>query len=140
MSGKSPETAATHTGSCLCGQVRITVRGELGAADACHCVQCRRQSGHYFASTNVPRAALSVTGMEHVRWYQASAQVRRGFCSHCGSVLFWDPPARDWIAIAMGAFDAPTGSRLTKHIFVAEQGDYYSITDGLPQYPRWPEQ
>ncbi len=39
----------------------------------------------------------------------------------------------DWIAIAMGAFDTPTSTHLDKHIFVAEKGDCYQITDGLPQ-------
>ena len=72
-------------------------------------------------------------GEEHVRWYQASAKVRRGFCGTCGSFLFWDPPARASIAIAMGAFDGPTGTSLGHHIFVADQGDYYTIADGLPQ-------
>jgi hypothetical protein len=47
--------------------------------------------------------------------------------------LFWDPIERDWIAIAMGSFDAPTSTHLEKHIFVAEKGDYYKIDDGLPQ-------
>jgi len=47
--------------------------------------------------------------------------------------LFWDPPHKDWIAVAMGAFDGPTGTRLNKHIFVADKGDYYDIGDGLPQ-------
>jgi hypothetical protein len=121
--------------SCLCGRVTFVVTGDLAAADACHCVQCRKQSGHYFASTNVPRAALVVTGEQNVTWYQSSAKVRRGFCATCGSSLFWDPPARDWIAVAMGAFDTPTETRLGMHIFVAEKGDYYEITDGLPQNP-----
>ena len=49
-----------------------------------------------------------------------------------GSFLFWDPYDRDWIAVAMGACDAPTSAHLEKHIFVAEKGDYYEITDGLP--------
>jgi len=120
-------------GACLCGRVSFSVAGDLPAADACHCVQCRKQSGHYFASTNVHRASLAITGQEQVSWYQSSANVRRGFCSTCGSFLFWDPPARDWIAIAMGAFDTPTSTRLEKHIFVAEKGDYYQITDALPQ-------
>jgi len=62
-------------------------------------------------------------------------RVRRGFCSICGSVLFWDPIGRDKIAIAMGAFDAPTGTRLAMHIFTADKGDYYDIADGLPQKP-----
>ena len=34
-----------------------------------------------------------------------------------------------------GAFDTPTAAHLEKHIFVAEKGDYYEITDGLPQSP-----
>ena len=122
-------------GSCLCGQVSFAVDAALAPPDACHCVQCRKQSGHYFASTNVPRAALSVAGLEKVSWYQSSAKVRRGFCSTCGSTLFWDPADRDWIAIAMGAFDTPTATQLAIHIFVAEKGDYYEIADGLPQNP-----
>ena len=122
-------------GACACGRVRFTVVGTLRAADACHCVQCRKQSGHYFASTNVPRAAVALTGEQDVSWYQSSSNVRRGFCSTCGSFLFWDPSERDWIAIAMGAFDSPTSTHLERHIFVAEKGDYYEITDGLPQSP-----
>lgn len=126
----------TKHGSCLCGVVRFTVEGDLGHSDACHCTQCRKASGHYFASANVPRSALTVTGEEHIRWYQSSAKVRRGFCGRCGSPLFWDPLERDWTGIALGAFDSPTGIRLEKHIFVSEKGDYYDIADGLPQNPR----
>lgn len=122
-------------GSCLCGRVSFTVDGDIGAPDACHCVQCRKQSGHYFASGNVARAALVVTGGESLSWYRSSEKVRRGFCSNCGSFLFWDPPAKDSIGIAMGAFDTPTATHLDRHIFVAEKGDYYEIADGLPQYP-----
>jgi hypothetical protein len=121
-------------GSCLCGRVSFTVAGDIGAPDACHCVQCRKHSGHYFASTDVPKDALVIAGQENLTWYQSSAKVRRGFCSTCGSSLFFDPPARNWIGVAMGAFDTPTSTHLEKHIFVAEKGDYYEITDGLPQY------
>src|SRR5687767_12601468 len=120
-----------HEGRCLCGAVRFTVEGELRPPGACHCSQCRRQSGHYWASTDVPRANLSVTG--EVTWFASSERVRRGFCAACGSVLFWDPVGRDRIAVAMGAFDAPTGTSLEKHIFTGDKGDYYAIADGLPQ-------
>ena len=77
-----------------------------------------------------------MTGAEHVTWYPSSPKVRRGFCARCGSSLFWDPPHRDWIAVAMGAFDGPTGTALNLHIFVADKGDYYEIGDGLPQNPQ----
>lgn len=125
-----------HQGSCLCGAVRFEVDAALPPPDACHCSQCRKHSGHYWASTDVPRAAVTIHGAEHVAWFRSSDKVRRGFCSACGSSLFWDPIARDTIAIAMGAFDKPTDTRLRVHIFVADKGDYYDIADGLPQNQR----
>ena len=122
-----------HKGSCLCGAVTFEVAGDLPAPDACHCSMCRKQSGHFWASTDVAREALTLHGEDKLTWFQASEKVRRGFCSVCGAFLFWDPPARSRIAIAMGAFDPPTGARLAKHIFTADKGDYYEIADGLPQ-------
>lgn len=123
------------TGSCLCGAVTFEVDGELAPADACHCRNCRKQSSHFFVSTDVPRVALRVDGTEHLTWFGSSKQVLRGFCSRCGSSLFWDSIARDWMSVAMGAFDGPTGGAIAKHIFVAEKGDYYELSDGLPQEP-----
>jgi hypothetical protein len=120
-------------GSCLCGAVRFSVNAPLGGPDACHCSQCRKQSGHFWASTDVPRTALTIEGEDRITWFQSSEKVRRGFCSICGSFLFWDPVGREKTAIAMGAFDAPTGTSLAHHIFVADKGDYYEIADGLPQ-------
>jgi hypothetical protein len=124
-----------HRGSCLCGAVTFEVSGELPAPDACHCRNCRKQSGHFFASTDVPKSSLRVEGEGRVGWYQSSEKVRRGFCATCGSTLFWDPIFRDWIGVAMGAFDTPTQTTLGVHIFVAGKGDYYEIADGLPQKP-----
>ena len=128
--------AEQHRGSCLCGAVFFRIDGPLGSADACHCVQCRKQSGHYWASTDVPRSALTMEAEDELRWYTSSPKVRRGFCGRCGSFLFWDPVGRDRIAVALGALDGPTGITLGKHIFVAEKGDYYALADGLPQNPR----
>lgn len=125
-----------HRGSCLCGAVSFEVDGELEAPDACHCSQCRKQSGHYWASTNVPRASLRIAGEDRVNWFQSSEKARRGFCSLCGSTLFWDVPSKDWMSVSMGAFDKPTGTELAIHIFTADKGDYYEIADGLPQRPQ----
>ena len=124
-----------HIGACLCGAVRFEVTAELAPPDACHCSQCRKQSGHFWASTEVPREALTLHGEEHLTWFSASDKARRGFCATCGSFLFWDPIGKAKIGIAMGAFDAPTGTKLALHIFVADKGDYYDLTDGLPQNP-----
>ena len=122
-----------HKGSCACGAVTFEIDGALQPPNACHCSICRKHSGHHFASTEVKKGQLTIDGRENVRWYQSSEKVRRGFCADCGSSLFFDPPHRDWIAVAMGAFDGPTETRMNLHIFVADKGDYYDIADGLPQ-------
>lgn len=122
-----------HQGSCLCGAVTFTVSGDLPGPDACHCTQCRRHSGHFFVSTDVPRSALTVQGADNLSWFHTSEKIRRGFCSTCGSSLFWDALHVDWVGIAMGAFDKPTGTRIRIHIHVADKGDYYEIDDDAPQ-------
>jgi hypothetical protein len=38
----------------------------------------------------------------------------------------------------MGAFDGPTGTTASVHIYVADKGDYYRIADSLPQYDTIP--
>ncbi len=127
-----------YKGSCLCGAVRFEVAGDLPGPDACHCGKCRKQSGHYFASTDVPKSAVTIHGEDKLTWYQSSERARRGFCATCGSSLFWDPLFRDWIGIAMGAFDTLTNTRLHVHIFVADKGDYYDLADGVAQYQQTP--
>jgi hypothetical protein len=91
------------------------------------------QSGHYFASANLPKTAIQLTGEDSLTWYQSSEKVRRGFCSKCGAWLFWEPVFRDWTSVALGSIDEKTGLHLERHIFVAHKGDYYAIGDGLPQ-------
>ena len=126
------------SGRCLCGAVAFTATIDRPAADACHCSQCRRWSGHFWASVNVDVETLKFTaGQEKLSWFRSSERVRRGFCGNCGSALFWQPDRHPdhgrLIAIAAGALDAPTGLALKEHIFVSDKGDYYSIADGLPQ-------
>lgn len=122
-----------HQGSCQCGAVEFEVTAELEAPDACHCNECRKSTGHYLVSTDVKKDNLKISGEENISWFQSSDKVRRGFCLMCGSTLFFDAIFKDWIGVSMGAFDKPTDTKLAKHIFTAEIGDYYEINDGLPQ-------
>ena len=124
------------TASCQCGAVRFEVLETPTEPTACHCAQCRKQSGHYFASANVSKASVRFSQAAGLKWFRSSEKIRRGFCGDCGSSLFWEPLHRDWTSVALGAFDGPTRLQLARHIFVAEKGDYYSITDGLPQNER----
>ncbi len=122
-----------HNGSCLCGKVAFTIDGDLSPPNACHCGQCRKQSGHLWASSVTHRDNLTFSACETLGWYRASDIAKRGFCSACGSFLFWQHNDEDTIAVSVGSLDEPTGLRLAQHIFVADKGDYYDIQDDLPQ-------
>ena len=125
-----------HRGSCLCGKVHFTISGPLRGVVYCHCSQCRKQSGHYYAATNVADDRLAVEGAEKITWYEASSSAKRGFCSVCGSALFWKHHEADETSVMAGAFEQPSGLQAEAHIFVADKGDYYNIADGLPQFER----
>jgi hypothetical protein len=127
----------THTGSCLCGAVAYEVSGELRNAVGCHCGQCRKTTGHYLAATAAKHDCFRLTCEDGLAWYRSSATAKRGFCRICGSTLFWQGEGRDYVAIAAGSLDAPTGIRLEGHIFCADKGDYYEIADGDYQRPQW---
>ncbi len=120
-----------HTGRCLCGDITFTVDAAPEGASVCHCGQCRKQSGHLWASAHAAEDKIKVGGP--VRWYEASAIAKRGFCPRCGSFLFWKAHDEDTMSFALGALDEPTGLKLERHIFTADKGDYYDIADGLPQ-------
>ncbi|MEO1017765.1 MAG: GFA family protein [Pseudomonadota bacterium] len=122
-----------YSGCCLCGAVRFEMHGLLRPAYACHCGQCRRQSGHYVAVTSARRADFVLLRDDTLKWYRSSDLAQRGFCGECGSVLFWDDGG-DAISINAGSLDQPTGLKIEKHIFVDDKGDYYEIADNLPQF------
>jgi len=126
-----------HSGSCGCGAVRLRATGALRGVIYCHCSQCRKQTGHFYAATNIDASNLTVEGEESITWYAASPEALRGFCKVCGSALFWRRNGSDQVSVLAGAFDPPSGLRGETHIFVANKGDYYDIDDGLPQLEQW---
>ncbi len=125
-----------QSGGCLCGAVRFTVDGPLREVVFCHCSQCRRQTGLYYASTNAARADITIAGEAEISWYASSEHGRRGFCRHCGSALFWCYAGEEEMSIQAGAFDQPSGLTPGYHIFTESKADFYTIGDGLEQFSR----
>lgn len=124
------------TGSCLCGRVKIKVEQLDRQVVACHCTQCRKQTGHFYAATRARLADIAIDGEQSITWYQASEHAERGFCQQCGSALFWRQKGATSMSILAGCLDSPTGLELTRHIFTSDKGDYYDITDGHEEYPQ----
>ena len=124
-------------GSCNCGGVKYRDNGPLDQVVACHCTQCRKQTGHFYAATNAADTDLVIEDSGSLKWYAASDIAKRGFCGNCGSALFWRANGDTKTSILAGTLDEDDGVRLGIHIFCEFKGDYYDIDDGLPQFSKW---
>ncbi|MCP4936756.1 MAG: GFA family protein [bacterium] len=128
-------------GGCLCGAVRYEVAEPFSNVEVCHCSQCARWTGHLLSSFTVQKNKLTLDGDENIGWYQSSELARRGFCKTCGSSLFWERNNATKTDILVGSLDRssdqPTGLKTTRHIYVADKGDYYDIGDGVVQFPQY---
>jgi len=118
------------TGSCECGQVVYELHGDLRPVVACHCSQCRKTSGHFWAATSVADAGFKVVKDAGLKWFRSSESARRGFCVECGSSLFWQKDGEGRTSVGAGTIDGPTGLATSKHICVADKADYYQIEAG----------
>ena len=119
-------------GSCLCQAVVFEMQPPLRPVILCHCAQCRKTSGHFWAATSVLHQQFSLITDEGLVWFQSSAKAQRGFCGRCGSSLFWQPEGEARISIAAGAIDGPTRLAIAEQWFVADKGDYYAVDDSIP--------
>lgn len=131
--------ASEFKGSCECGEVTYTVTGPLRPTIACHCTQCRKTSGHYWAATQVPNTHLTINKGSGLKWFRSSDWAQRGFCSGCGSSMFWQMDGEEATSIGSGTFDDLSigATTVDKHICVADKGIYYNVSDGLPQFEQW---
>ena len=136
----SEEPATRATGGCACGRVRYRVVGELRDVINCHCEPCRRFTGHFMAATASATNNLIMESNGTLAWWQRTPTVRYGFCSACGSSLFWEAHDKpDITAIAAGSLDGPTGLSTTLTLFGNEASDYYELDPEIKTKPHdWP--
>ncbi|SFI77402.1 GFA family protein [Celeribacter neptunius] len=125
------------TGRCECGKVAFELPKVRDSVTVCHCSQCRRSSGHLWASTHAPFNSLTFTRDEGLTWYASSDFAKRGFCRTCGSSLFYRMNDEDGIGIAAGCLDDTTGLHIGKHIFVEDKGAYYERPTDAPAIEKW---
>ena len=131
--GATSKPGVRATGSCLCGAVRYEITGTLRDVVECHCAMCRKTHGHIGAYTATPKGSLEVVEGRGLKWYASSDNARRGFCGECGGTLFFEPLTKDYVAIAAGTLDPPTGLKTVVQIHVASAGDYYQIDPSVRQ-------
>jgi hypothetical protein len=125
------------TGGCFCGAVRYEAEVYLHDAYYCHCRICQKVSGvPAEVGVIVKPGSLRLTRGEP-KYYQTSHFAERGFCSDCGSRLFWRPVSPEapdeWINLPVGTLDYPEKAVPASHMCVESQLPWYKIDDGLPR-------
>jgi len=125
---------ASFTGRCLCGAVRFEVTPPTKWCAHCHCSLCRRAHGAAFVTWfGVERPSFElVAGSDDLSWYQSTAEARRGFCSRCGSTLFFESERwADEIHIALAHMDGPIDRSPKTHVFYDAHVDWFEVGDEL---------
>lgn len=84
----------SYNGSCFCGEVQFTVKGEPEAMGYCHCESCRHWSaGPVNAFTLWKPEALEVTqGADKIGTYNKTPASYRKWCRSCGGHIFTEHP------------------------------------------------
>ena len=129
-----PSNTDSVNGGCLCGAVRFSAELPAKWCAHCHCNMCRRAHGAGyvtwvgFQSEKVqlkdPTSAL--------KWHASSADSRRGFCTQCGSSLFFE--SEKWAGethIALGCVDEPHTFKPEAHAFHDTHVNWMPLEDGL---------
>jgi hypothetical protein len=126
--------AGVLAGGCLCGAVRFEITPPTAWCAHCHCSLCRRAHGAAFVTWfGVERAQFDLlSGEDSVKWYQSTSPARRGFCTTCGSTLFFE--SERWpgeIHIALAHMDGPIDREPAAHVFCDSQVSWIEPGDDL---------
>ncbi|MCJ8055504.1 GFA family protein [Shinella curvata] len=115
------------SGTCLCGRIAVSVRGEPLRVGLCHCMDCRKESGSAFTYYGVwPADTFECTG-------EPSAFRGQRFCSHCGARVF--SLEGDEAEIKLGILSlAPTGLVPSYELWVRRREPWLRAIEGAAQY------
>lgn len=132
---------ATLAGGCLCGAVRYSFEGEVGAAGYCHCADCRRISGSAFGiSVPVASAGFTITRgtpKAYTKPGDSGRLVTRYFCPDCGAPIYTQPPLHpDRVYIKAGSLDDPSAVKPNRQAWTASKVDWAEIDPDIESSER----
>lgn len=106
-----------RSGRCLCGSVSFQAAEVACEVHVCHCENCQRWTGgpEYGVDSGDD---VTFDHPELIATHQSSVWAERGFCTRCGTALFYRTLPGGIYTMPCGVFDDQTGFRLVEEIFV----------------------
>ncbi len=114
-------------GKCMCGAVKFTATAEKPSVVACHCDMCRRWSAGPFMALNCQ--TVTFEGQDNVRRIRSSDWAERGFCTQCGSNLFYHIVDSSDYQLAAGLLDDQSMLRLSLQVFTDRKPAFYEFAN-----------
>jgi hypothetical protein len=114
-------------GACHCGRVKVWLPSDSSGIVACHCEDCQKLHGNFFALLAADRERVRWEGEEHLRWYRSSAANERGFCDHCGSRIGKRPVSGSKVMISAGLFERTLPRKLVRNLWADQKPDWYDL-------------
>lgn len=112
----------------LCGAVRIMTDKLSESVGACHCDACRSWGGGPMMAVGCG-SDLRIEGEEHVSVFDYSAWADRGFCSKCGSHLFYRIKQNNEYIVPAGLFGDDVSFDFGHQVLIDEKPEYYSFSN-----------
>ena len=116
------------TGTCLCGSVRISAESVSNSVGACHCGTCRTWGGGPLLAVDCG-TDVSIDGADHVTVFDSSQWAERGFCSRCGSHLFYRLKQNQQYMVPAGLLDGYEGAQFDQQLFIDQKPAYYAFAN-----------
>lgn len=117
---------STGKGYCLCGAVTFVAKAMNKSVGACHCGMCRKWTGGPLLAVDCG-SNVSFEGSENITIFNSSQWAERGFCSKCGSHLFYRLKETQQYIVPVGLFENYDGLVLDHQIFIDEKPSFYSF-------------
>jgi len=114
-------------GKCMCGAVRFSASAQKPSVVACHCDMCRRWSAGPFMALNCQNVTFD--GQENIGRIRSSDWAERGFCTRCGSNLFYHIIERSDYQLAAGLFDDQSMLRMSLQVFTDSRPGFYEFAN-----------
>ena len=131
----------THSGTCMCGNIKYTIAAEPIVSRICWCKDCQKISANGTVNFIVPRDAIQHSGelSQYSKISDNGNQVTRHFCSHCGTHLFADSSARPQFSVVRtGTLDNPSSIRPTANIWTGSAPEWACMDTSLEMAERQP--
>ncbi len=116
------------SGSCLCGAISFYAKQIDKQLTACHCSMCRKWGGGPLMAAHCG-SEVHFNKTQDITVYRSSTWAERGFCSHCGSHLFYRLKHNQHYSIPAGLFHSDEGFTLSRQYFIDNKPSWYCFSN-----------